>query len=85
MPQGHKPPTLCWDCRRARGDSEGCTWSRWFEPVEGWDAEKSDLYIDRTRTITSYTVRRCPRFLRDAYDGGQRRLTEGAKADEVHL
>lgn len=39
-------PTLCWSCRRACG---GCSWTARdpkthevrFEPVEGWEAEKT--------------------------------------------
>lgn len=79
MPKGNKRPTLCWDCRRALADSEGCSWSRWFEPVEGWEAEPTKMRIMSGNTTDSFIVKQCPKFVRDAYDFGQRRLGEGSQ------
>ena len=35
-----KPESLCWDCANAvPTETRGCTWSRFLEPISGWDAE----------------------------------------------
>lgn len=54
--------TLCWDCKHAvpTGAGNGCSWSRSFQPVEGWEAEKTHP----GGRSTSYHVKRCPRFER---------------------
>ena len=72
MAKGFKQSTLCWDCRMST--IGGCSWSRRFEPVEGWTAERSDLYIDRNHSVVSYCVQRCPKFVRDGLNFGQQRL-----------
>lgn len=46
--------SLCWRCKRATGF---CSWSREFEPVKGWTAEKTI-----TGTMESYEVKQCPLF-----------------------
>lgn len=43
---------LCWSCGNA---VNGCSWSRSFVPVDGWEAEEDG---------TSYKIRNCPRFER---------------------
>ena len=53
-----KPPkrrtlSLCWDCQNA---CCGCSWSRSFEPVEGWEARPSG---------DSFFVINCPQFIPD--------------------
>lgn len=65
--------TLCWDCRRATGGRNGCSWSRRFKPVEGWEAEETQLRMQKTTgkktwekvRIRSYIVKRCPEFVPD--------------------
>ena len=65
-----RPPdtgTLCWACANAvpnREGTRGCSWSRRFEPVEGWRATETRLYDGsrREETIVSYHVRSCPEF-----------------------
>lgn len=60
-----KEPSLCWDCRRAVG---GCSWSRSFQPVEGWEAEPTRLALCREGkqyVTSSFYVTRCPLFERD--------------------
>ena len=37
-----KKATLCWKCKNAVPIKDaGCSWSRAFQPVEGWTAEKA--------------------------------------------
>ncbi len=52
--------SLCWSCANAVPNSHhGCSWSREFEPVEGWTAEH-DIIKD------SYRVQECPEFKPDS-------------------
>lgn len=61
--------TLCWNCQRSipiHGVS--CSWSAGFIPIQGWNAERRDLYISGSksnteRTVESYLVKECPEFL----------------------
>ena len=53
-----KERTICWDCQKTCG---GCSWSREFKPVEGWEAvETTDYAGDK-----SFLVRKCPEFVRE--------------------
>lgn len=61
--------TLCWDC--ANATNSACSWSAWFEPVEGWQA----VPVHKT-ALDSYTVISCPQFKRDALRGGLARITK---------
>lgn len=61
---GERSGTLCWECGNAYG---GCSWSRTFTPVEGWDAQYvqrvykgRDVYV-----MESYEVHSCPEFVED--------------------
>ena len=48
---------FCWDCVHAVPDeTHGCSWSNFLKPVEGWQAEKTDI---------SYHVISCPLFEKD--------------------
>jgi len=50
----YKSSQLCWNCVHAVPDAVyGCPWSKDFEPVEGWRAEK---------TNNSYRITNCPLF-----------------------
>lgn len=67
--------TLCWTCENACG---GCSWSKKFEPVEGWKAKKTKINFrrdythlrrDGKRTVRkhaivteSFLVLRCPMY-----------------------
>ena len=57
--------TLCWHCRNAvpSAAGAGCSWSRRFQPVPGWEAEETKIWVggDR-RTVPSFRVVRCPEF-----------------------
>lgn len=81
---GGQRPTLCWSCRRACG---GCSWTARdpkthevrFEPVEGWEAEKTlvrgtssrrhghkiESYSTYYYATESYRVLRCPLYEKD--------------------
>lgn len=47
---------LCWTCAKACG---GCSWSRAFVPVEGWEAKQSKTRAD------GYRIVRCPEYESD--------------------
>ena len=58
---------LCWCCSNARG---GCSWSKKFEPVEGWKATPTVVCMqseNKKRGIKaiyadSYDIEECPEF-----------------------
>lgn len=62
--------TLCWDCKNATGN---CSWSENLKPVNGWKAERTHIH---STDIDSYMVYECPKFVRDAIYGGQRKYKE---------
>ena len=57
---------ICFDCQKACG---GCSWSRSFEPVPGWTAEKTMLNngmaCDKRRMAETYHIIACPEFVQD--------------------
>ena len=60
--------TLCWECANAVPDlygKRGCTWSRRFEPVEGWVAKKVHKASYDHVGGDSYHVIKCPMFVQD--------------------
>ena len=65
--------TLCWDCAKACG---GCSWSDYSTrtPVEGWNATENLITIRVGMLDKSYCVHDCPEFVRDATNGGDRRI-----------
>lgn len=57
--------TLCWNCQKAVC---GCSWSRNYVPVKGWDATPTIVqnHADGRQIFTnSYLVRSCPEFVKD--------------------
>ena len=57
-----KNATLCWECKKASG---GCSWSKKFVPVEGWDATPTKVWVGHTSAkpyIDSFHVNECPEF-----------------------
>ena len=60
--------TLCWDCANY---AYGCSWSEELKPVKGWDAIPT-----KNQYFSSYIVRACPKFDRDAQQHGMLRLGE---------
>lgn len=70
-PNGRNTPsrTICWDCQNA---VFGCSWSKDFVPVEGWDATPTLLYAnDKVHgPVQSYEVNRCPQYIPDGRADG---------------
>lgn len=70
----HKKETICFNCINAVPNAKkgtGCSWSKNYEPVEGWKAKKT-MIINRELTdndgdymIPSYRVDECPTFISD--------------------
>lgn len=57
--------TLCWGCANAVPSyrkGTGCSWSKYFKPVEGWTAEKTELTGGYNQKVTSYLVSECPEY-----------------------
>lgn len=68
-----KRETICINCENAvpnTSNGKGCSWSRWFKPVEGWKAEPT-IVLGAERPdgsfeeIPSYRVDYCPMFASD--------------------
>ena len=53
--------TRCWTCKNACG---GCSWSRDFEPVKGWEAEKT-FHPTNGEFVESYYIKSCPEYERE--------------------
>ena len=51
---------LCWRCQNAYG---GCSWSKEFQPVEGWEAEPTIINGDGVE-IPSFDIKKCPMFIK---------------------
>ena len=59
----HSNATLCWQCQNATG---GCSWSQDFTPVEGWDAKRTRIRLEKGAKYTeSFIVKKCPKFRPD--------------------
>ena len=57
--------TLCWSCKNACGK---CSWSKYFEPVEGWQAEPTkikQLYNGFVHSIESFCIIKCPKYRKE--------------------
>lgn len=59
--RGRKKDTLCWDCTKA--GVKGCAWSKRFEPVPGWKAER--VMRPDVRGGETFHVISCPEFEQD--------------------
>lgn len=67
MSETVKRPTLCWTCTRP--GTGGCSWDKELKPVEGWKAERNDLWTTgKNRYTESYIVEECPLYERDNYE-----------------
>ncbi|PKM39025.1 MAG: hypothetical protein CVV04_11925 [Firmicutes bacterium HGW-Firmicutes-9] len=64
-----KKHSLCWTCLRSRPiPGIGCSWSRLYHPVKGWDAEATTIKSTRksgTITYGSYRVCACPLYIEE--------------------
>lgn len=73
---GATKPTLCWKCQNANC---GCSWSRFYEPVNGWEAISTIIQchsnVGKKRNVetktNSYLVLKCPEFKRDEVRKGE--------------
>ena len=52
-----KKDQKCWHCRNVAS----CEWGKHGEPVEGWDAEKTEINCGN-QYIETYDIRDCPKF-----------------------
>lgn len=55
----------CWTCKKCYG---GCSWSRKFEPVPGWDATPTNKGTPGNGTgnyYESYDIHSCPEYEND--------------------
>ena len=60
-----KKATLCWKCKNAVPTKDaGCSWSRAFQLVEGWTAEKHQQKQSGS-VYETYCVISCPLFQKD--------------------
>lgn len=62
--------TKCWTCKNALC---GCSWSMHQIPVKGWVAEQTWL---KDEQITSYTVKRCPKYEFDKMQVSARQISK---------
>lgn len=64
-----KKSSICWKCKNAvPSASTGCSWSRAFQPVEGWTAERKHTPKANGSTgevRETYCVTACPEFRKD--------------------
>ena len=51
--------TICWRCKNALG---GCSWSKNFKPVKGWEAVATKIDSNYKNGIESYKVITCPEY-----------------------
>lgn len=60
--------SLCWRCRHAVPsifeENKGCSWSRRFEPIPGWEAREVFYTRDDEKIPGGYLVKSCPEFER---------------------
>lgn len=67
-----KKPSICWKCKNAvPSASSGRSWSRAFQPVEGWTEERKHTAKGNGSTedvYETYCVTACPEYRKN--DGG---------------
>ena len=57
--------TKCFECQNAVPTlKRGCSWSRNFEPVQGWEAIPTTVGMGHKR-VPSYVVINCPSYIPD--------------------
>ena len=72
-----KPESLCWDCANAvPTETLGCTWSRFLEPISGWDADDTSGLFRYSGS--AYHVNSCPLFVAGASGASD-------KSDEAYI
>lgn len=61
-----KPSSLCWACANSVPSKDtGCAWSRSKQPVEGWNAQLTELKVSEGLYVRSYFVTKCPEYAPD--------------------
>lgn len=62
----HRNNQPCWSCKKACG---GCSWSREFKPVDGWEAIPTK--IQNMDSITeSFNIKYCPQYEKESRRNG---------------
>lgn len=77
----NKLPTLCWDCANATNND--CPWVDRAEPVPGWGAKKTKIRKGGKVICESYHIRSCPKFKRDAENGGRKKYQSRLEYDPL--
>lgn len=77
----NKLPTLCWDC--ANATSNDCPWVDRAEPVPGWGAKETKIRKGGKVICESYHIRSCPKFKRDAENGGRKKYQSRLEYDPL--
>lgn len=68
----------CWSCKKYAG---GCSWSREFRPIPGWDATPRAYGANPkygVSAVNSYEIRDCPQYEWDGTDPREQTDAEGA-------
>ena len=52
----------CWTCQKASGF---CSWSKNLTPINGWVAEKTNIYYSKWDPRPGYAITECPEFIHD--------------------
>lgn len=63
--EAQKQQSICWKCSNCYG---GCSWSRSYIPVDGWEAEQRNIEghdKKAEKILISYRVDSCPEFAED--------------------
>ena len=60
-----KGTQLCERCGKAAGTFGWCNWSRYFMPVDGWEATPTKIRVNGGggRVTESYHITKCPEFV----------------------
>lgn len=51
--------SICWKCNNTCG---GCSWTREYRPVPGWQADEKIIKSSKGKIVKSYIVKKCPDF-----------------------
>lgn len=69
--------SLCWNCKRADlflHDGYYCPWAANFIPVDGWDAEPTQIVsVEIEDIIDSFHVKSCPLFIAEKGRRGKKK------------
>jgi hypothetical protein len=71
---------ICIACKNYCG---GCSWSSTFTPVDGWDAEETNLHIQKGRWIKTYKIKGCPEYEEDHFENPFADMSIDRQADLI--